>query len=118
MHDSSSAKALIPEWIGNWITFLILFNNFVPISLYVTMEMVRYMQANFINTDEAMYHEETNTPALSRTSNLNEDLGQIEYIFSDKTGTLTRNEMVFKMCSIGGVMYGDPHKHKEKPKVR
>ena len=54
-----------------------------------------------------MYHEETDTPALARTSNLSEELGQVSYIFSDKTGTLTRNVMLFKKCSIAGVVYGD-----------
>lgn len=53
-----------------------------------------------------MYHVETNTPALARTSNLNEELGQVEYVFSDKTGTLTRNLMEFFKCSVGGETYG------------
>ncbi|KAI8023839.1 Phospholipid-transporting ATPase 3 [Camellia lanceoleosa] len=53
-----------------------------------------------------MYHVETSTPALARTSNLNEELGQVEYIFSDKTGTLTRNMMEFFKCSIWGEVYG------------
>ncbi|BDA43574.1 Phospholipid-transporting ATPase 3 [Coccomyxa sp. Obi] len=60
----------------------------------------------FINRDRAMYHEETDTPALARTSNLNEELGMVNTILSDKTGTLTRNVMEFFKCSIAGVSYG------------
>lgn len=52
-----------------------------------------------------MYHEESNTPAMARTSNLNEELGMVKYIFSDKTGTLTRNVMEFKRCSIARHIY-------------
>lgn len=52
-----------------------------------------------------MYHEETDTPAMARTSNLNEELGMVKYIFSDKTGTLTRNVMEFKKCSIARHVY-------------
>lgn len=90
----------------NFLTFIILYNNLIPISLQVTLEMVRFIQASFINMDTEMYHEETDTPAMARTSNLNEELGQIKYIFSDKTGTLTCNIMEFKRCSIAGRMYG------------
>lgn len=54
-----------------------------------------------------MYHPETDTPALCRTSSLVEELGQIEYIFSDKTGTLTCNQMQFRQCSIAGIPYSD-----------
>lgn len=54
-----------------------------------------------------MYDETSDTPALARTSNLNEDLGQIKYIFSDKTGTVTQNKMIFRQCSVGGVVYGE-----------
>lgn len=67
-----STSPWLPEWLGQWITFLILFNNFVPISLYVSIELVHYVQAYLINTDVKIYDAETDTPAQARTSNLNE----------------------------------------------
>src|SRR5690348_14313924 len=91
----------------NILTFLILYNNLIPISLMVTMEVVKFWQAQLINSDLDMYYEKTDTPALARTSSLVEELGQIEYIFSDKTGTLTCNEMEFRQCSIAGLAYAD-----------
>ncbi|XP_028815914.1 phospholipid-transporting ATPase IA isoform X3 [Denticeps clupeoides] len=90
----------------NFLTFIILFNNLIPISLLVTLEVIKFIQAFFINWDTDMLYEATNTPAMARTSNLNEELGQVKYIFSDKTGTLTCNVMQFKKCTIAGVAYG------------
>ncbi|KAI8528438.1 hypothetical protein RHMOL_Rhmol12G0148700 [Rhododendron molle] len=91
----------------NMFTLITLYSPIIPISLYVSVEMVKFIQSTqYINNDLHMYHFETNTPALARTSNLNEELGQVEYIFSDKTGTLTRNMMEFFKCSIGGEAYG------------
>ncbi|NXI51384.1 AT8A2 ATPase, partial [Chloroceryle aenea] len=90
----------------NLLTFIILYNNLIPISLLVTLEVVKFTQALFINWDIDMYYPETDTPAMARTSNLNEELGQVKYLFSDKTGTLTCNVMNFKKCSIAGVTYG------------
>ncbi|KAJ8727263.1 hypothetical protein PYW08_015660 [Mythimna loreyi] len=92
----------------NFLTFVILYNNLIPISLQVTAEIVRFFQAKFIAMDSEMYHEETDTPAMARTSNLNEELGMVKYIFSDKTGTLTCNIMEFRKCSIGEIIYNSP----------
>ncbi|XP_059503414.1 probable phospholipid-transporting ATPase IA isoform X1 [Stegostoma tigrinum] len=90
----------------NFLTFIILFNNLIPISLLVTLEVVKFIQAFFINWDMDMIYQPTNTPAMARTSNLNEELGQVKYIFSDKTGTLTCNIMEFKKCTVAGIAYG------------
>lgn len=87
------------------LTYWVLFSNLVPISLFVTVEIVKFYQAYLISSDLDMYYKETDTPAVCRTSSLVEELGQIEYIFSDKTGTLTRNMMEFKSCSIAGRCY-------------
>jgi len=75
--------------------------------LIVTMEVVKYQQAALINSDLDMYYPVTDTAALCRTSSLVEELGQIDYVFSDKTGTLTRNVMEFGQCSIAGVPCSD-----------
>uniref|UniRef100_A0A4W2HGR7 Phospholipid-transporting ATPase n=1 Tax=Bos indicus x Bos taurus TaxID=30522 RepID=A0A4W2HGR7_BOBOX len=88
------------------LVFIILYHNLIPISLLVTLEIVKYIQALFINWDEDMHFKGSNVYAMARTSNLNEELGQVEYLFSDKTGTLTCNVMTFKKCSIAGITYG------------
>uniref|UniRef100_A0A7N0UB60 Phospholipid-transporting ATPase n=1 Tax=Kalanchoe fedtschenkoi TaxID=63787 RepID=A0A7N0UB60_KALFE len=88
------------------VTALMLYGYLIPISLYVSIEVVKLLQANFINQDLHMYDKETGTPANARTSNLNEELGQVDTILSDKTGTLTCNQMDFIKCSIAGRAYG------------
>ena len=89
------------ELFADILTFIILYNNLIPISLIVTMEVVKYQQAQLINSDLDMYYAKTDTPALCRTSSLVEELGQIEYVFSDKTGTLNA---VINACAHKGAM--------------
>lgn len=95
------------QFVLDIFTYWVLYSNLVPISLFVTIEIVKYAQAFLINSDLDIYYDKTDTPATCRTSSLVEELGQIEYIFSDKTGTLTCNQMEFKQCTISGVQYGD-----------
>ncbi|KAN0083007.1 hypothetical protein V8E54_002095 [Elaphomyces granulatus] len=94
------------QFFSDVFTYWVLYSNLVPISLFVTIEIVKYFHAFLINSDLDIYYDKTDTPATCRTSSLVEELGQIEYIFSDKTGTLTCNMMEFKQCSIGGIQYG------------
>lgn len=78
-----------------------------------SVEVIRLGHSYFINWDKKMFCAKKRTPAEARTTTLNEELGQVEYIFSDKTGTLTQNIMVFSKCSVHGRSYGGwrrPHR--------
>ena len=103
-----------PEWETsprNWIQFFLLYvtllTNFIPLSLYVTVEFVTFCMLAFVYVDLDMYDDTSNTRAVAR-STIVTDLGQIQYIFSDKTGTLTQNVMRFKRCSVDGMAFGAP----------
>ena len=118
----------------SFLTFVILYNNVIPISLQVrilflcnykeffqvTLEFVKVFQAMLVSYDKDMFYKNPNvkndegTWALARTSNLNEELGQIKYVFSDKTGTLTQNIMAFKYCGLDGVKYSETDKQRLK----
>ncbi|KAJ9635464.1 phospholipid transporting ATPase [Coniosporium tulheliwenetii] len=98
--------------LDGFITFwaaVILFQNLVPISLYITLEIIRTAQAYFIYSDVLMYYDKIDYPCTPKSWNISDDLGQIEYIFSDKTGTLTQNVMEFKKATINGVPYGEAY---------
>eukprot|EP00043_Microstomoeca_roanoka_P007675 m.74086 g.74086 ORF g.74086 m.74086 type:complete len:1280 (-) comp13926_c0_seq1:27-3866(-) len=99
--DTESLTAKAEQNAKDWLSFMLLYNWVIPISLYVTMELQKLAGSLLIKWDIHMYDPETNEPALARTSDLMEDVGQINYVFADKTGTLTENEMVFKHCNIG-----------------
>ena len=90
--------------IGTWCVLL---NNLVPISLLMTLELVKYFQGWFISWDIDIYDKKKHLMTKVQTSTLNEELGQVRYIFSDKTGTLTKNYMNFKRVTIGYKNYND-----------
>lgn len=92
--------------IISFFVALILYQSLVPISLYITIEIIKSAQAFFIYSDIGMYYERLDFPCTPKSWSISDDLGQIEYVFSDKTGTLTQNLMEFKKCTINGVSYG------------
>uniref|UniRef100_A0A3B4AST8 Phospholipid-transporting ATPase n=1 Tax=Periophthalmus magnuspinnatus TaxID=409849 RepID=A0A3B4AST8_9GOBI len=113
LNDGSQFTVFLPRQEGTSATFsafltfwsyVIILNTVVPISLYV-VEIIRLGNSFYIEWDRKMYYARNDTPAEARTTTLNEELGQIKYVFSDKTGTLTQNIMTFNKCSINGKTY-------------
>ncbi|XP_053476877.1 probable phospholipid-transporting ATPase VD isoform X2 [Ictalurus furcatus] len=88
-------------------TMIIVLQVLIPISLYVSIEVVKLGQIYFIQNDLDLYDARLDTGIQCRALNITEDLGQIQYLFSDKTGTLTENRMLFRRCTVAGKEY--PH---------
>ena len=77
----------------------------IPLSLYVSLEIIKLGQIFFISRDKHFIHPETGMQINCRSLNIPEELGQIQHVLSDKTGTLTENQMVFRKCTINGVSF-------------
>lgn len=105
--DGYMYSGVYGEGIIGFLSFIIIFQIMIPISLYISMEVVRLGQSYFMIRDMEMFHADTNTRFQCRALNINEDLGQIKYMFSDKTGTLTENKMEFHSASVNGIDYSD-----------
>ena len=91
------------KMIGTWTLML---TKFVPIPLLSSLEFIKFFQAMFISKDADMTNKNTMARVRVQSSTLNDELGQINYIFTDKTGTLTKNNMQFKAFTVGEQSFG------------
>jgi phospholipid-translocating ATPase len=106
-HEDGEYEYLSYSFIAftkKFMTYLIGYCQIIPISLYLGMEIVKMMMSLFLKYDEEITFN--GRPTSAKSADLIEELGQIQYIFSDKTGTLTKNEMIFRKCCIGNDVYG------------
>ncbi|XP_039063486.1 phospholipid-transporting ATPase 2-like [Hibiscus syriacus] len=89
------------------LRFELLCSIMIPISIKVSLDLVKSLYAKFIDWDSEMIDYETGIPSHATNTAISEDLGQVEYIMTDKIGTLTENRMIFRRCCINGVFYGN-----------
>jgi len=105
--ENKDEKNRFIKFLTNTMTFFVLYANMIPISLYVVLEIIKSIQGLLISYDLEIYDSSIDKKANCRTTQLIEELGQVEFIFSDKTGTLTQNSMVLKQVYINGKVYGN-----------
>nr|KAG5697988.1 hypothetical protein BaRGS_005806 [Batillaria attramentaria] len=110
--EKDGGGTVIVAWVQgaveNFLGFMVLFYYIIPMSLYITVELQKiFGSLFFFSLDLDMYDEKRELSAQANTSDVNEELGQVEYLFTDKTGTLTENSMCFRLCSITGMVFED-----------
>ena len=101
----TGSGSILPLWLELWFVFFLLYNNFIPLSLYVTIEIVNLGQSFLIGADELLYNAELDVPCTVRASNLVQELGMVSNVFTDKTGTLTKNEMKLVKFVLNGTIH-------------
>ena len=109
---TEKVETVFSKLLINLGTLFLFMTNIIPISLLVSLEIIKYIQGIFISWDIKLADKETYKYPIVQSSTLNEDLGQVGFIFSDKTGTLTKNIMTFKKLSVGGISYGEDYYEK------
>uniref|UniRef100_A0A8C9ZPL7 Phospholipid-transporting ATPase n=1 Tax=Sander lucioperca TaxID=283035 RepID=A0A8C9ZPL7_SANLU len=103
--ETERQRHIVIRAFTDFLAFMVLFNYIIPVSMYVTVEMQKFLGSYFIMWDDEMFDKELGERAVVNTSDLNEELGQVEYVFTDKTGTLTENNMEFIECCVDGHVY-------------
>ncbi|XP_061655264.1 phospholipid-transporting ATPase IH isoform X1 [Phyllopteryx taeniolatus] len=103
--EAERQRHIVIRAFTDFLAFMVLFNYIIPVSMYVTVEMQKFLGSYFIMWDDEMFDHELGERAVVNTSDLNEELGQVEYVFTDKTGTLTENNMEFIECCVDGHVY-------------
>lgn len=98
-----SYEGSLPFW-----TYIKILQIMIPLSLYVTIELCKILQVYHIHNNVDLFDQQTNKKTECRAMNITEELGQVQHNFSDKTGTLTENKMIFRRCTINGIDYNHP----------
>mmetsp|Transcript_3583 Transcript_3583/g.12643 ORF Transcript_3583/g.12643 Transcript_3583/m.12643 type:complete len:1084 (-) Transcript_3583:57-3308(-) len=115
--DTNPLLKVVQDFFG----YFALLSFMIPMSLMVTLEVVKVIQGKYMEWDREMAidpNDPANTGMKPKTTNLNDELALVRYVFSDKTGTLTENVMEFQQVSVGGVMYDNANEGELKDEIR